>query len=138
MSALSPHRIAHCRAEARAVLERFHVKSPSAIDLETFAWHLGKLRIKLGGLSGSEGRLVASAGHGGVIRVAGNANAGRYRFTVAHEIGHFCLHQSKVIDREVLRRDFGVWNDASEEAEANYFAAELLMPEFLLDRKSVV
>src|SRR4051812_46444828 len=90
---LAELRIAECRKAASDVLRRFRVESPEAIDLETIAWHLGKLRIKSGGLAGAEGRLVATPQHGGVIRVATGSNEGRRRFTVAHEIGHFVLHQ---------------------------------------------
>lgn len=125
---LSDLRIAECRKAARDVLKRFHIETPSAIDLETIAWFIGRLRIRTGGLSTSEGRLVATPDHGGVIRVAALTNLGRWRFTVAHEIGHFVLHQRSSIDHSLVRRDLTVWTNASEEAEANYFAAELLMP----------
>lgn len=134
---LSRKRIEECREDARSILERFHVKTPDAIDLETFAWHLGKLRIKVGGLTGSEGRLVAAPSHGGVIRVSSCRNEGRFRFTAAHEIGHFRLHSTEAIDRTVVKRDLGIWHDESEEAEANYFAAELLMPQFLFQSRCV-
>lgn len=130
-------RIAECRNAARDLLKRFHIESPDGIDVETIAWLRGKLKIKTGGLSGAEGRLVATSEKGGVIRVGETSNTGRWRFTVAHEIGHFVLHQSKVIDRTVNANDFTVWNIASEEAEANYFAAELLMPEFLFRPRCV-
>lgn len=129
MAILSDLRIAECRSAARKVLERFHIETPDDIDLETIAWHLGKLKVRTGGLSGSDGRLVATSQLGGIIRAAANPNIGRFRFTVAHEIGHFVLHQKTVIDRAVLRKDFTVWTQATEEAEANHFAAELLMPE---------
>ena len=128
-------RIAECRAEARKVLNRFHVTSPTAIDVETLAWLDAKLKVKTGGLTGSEGRLVATSGNGGVIRVASNQNPGRYRFTVGHEFGHYRLHQKNIIDKVVLKRDLGIWNKASEEAEANYFAAELLMPDYLFQSR---
>ena len=127
---LSDWRIEECRREARKVLDRFHVENQEAIDLETFAWHLGKLKVKVGGLSGAEGRIVASP-RGGVIRVRPNLNMGRRRFTIAHEIGHFVLHQRNVVDKTAQRKDFTVWTKATEEAEANHFAAELLMPEHL-------
>jgi Zn-dependent peptidase ImmA (M78 family) len=130
-------RIADCRTAARNVLQRFHIETPDAIDLETIAWHLGKLRVKSGGLSGAEGRLVATTDHGGVIRSAESGNLARWRFTVAHEIGHFVLHQRSTIDRTTLRKDFTVWTKASEEAEANYFAAELLMPQSMFKPKCV-
>lgn len=68
----------------------------------------------------------------------------RQRFTVAHELGHALLHLTKapvgkpdvVIDkpREVLFRD-RVASTASDskEIEANAFAAELLMPETMVE-----
>ncbi|NQV29063.1 MAG: ImmA/IrrE family metallo-endopeptidase [Rhodopirellula sp.] len=128
---LSTLRINECRHAATKILRQFHVNNPDDIDVETFAWHVGKLRVRLGGLSGSEGRLVATSRRGGVIRVATDRNLGRYRFTLAHELGHFLLHPRTVVDKQFQRKHFTVWNKASEEAEANYFAAELLMPKFL-------
>ncbi len=134
---LNDLRISECRSAARDVLSRFHIETPEAIDLEMIAWHVGKLQVKAGGLSGAEGRLVATLEKGGVIRVTDSRNIGRWRFTVAHEIGHFILHQKSSIDCTTLRKDFTVWTTASEEAEANYFAAELLMPKSMFQAKCV-
>lgn len=59
----------------------------------------------------------------------------RKRFTVAHEIGHFLLDESKTvwIDKRVsFRKEADVGTPANyklEEVRANRFAAELLMPE---------
>lgn len=55
----------------------------------------------------------------------------RKRFTIAHEIGHFLLHSNQeFIDifpaGETFYRD---GEDSKLEKEANYFAANLLMPE---------
>jgi hypothetical protein len=124
-------RVEECRRAARKVLERFRVESPEAIDVESIAWHVGKLRIKVGGLSGAEGRLIATPSKGGVIRVAPGTNEGRRRFTIGHEIGHFVLHQKPAIDQTTSTGDLTIWNNASEEADANYFSAELLMPQAL-------
>jgi Zn-dependent peptidase ImmA (M78 family) len=57
----------------------------------------------------------------------------RKRFTTAHELGHFLLHD---FDDVHIDREFKVWlrSEASshgtddEEKEANFFAAEFLMP----------
>ena len=61
----------------------------------------------------------------------------RQRFTVAHEIGHFLLHEGKeYVDVPTVRfRDLksGLAID-KEEIEANGFAAELLMPRELLEK----
>jgi Zn-dependent peptidase ImmA (M78 family) len=61
----------------------------------------------------------------------------RRRFTIAHELGHFVLHEGIYVDK-----DFRInWRDGNsskaanpDEMEANRFAAELLMPTDLLVR----
>jgi hypothetical protein len=62
----------------------------------------------------------------------------RYSFTAGHEIGHGVLHR----DRAVLFRDtkdslFGPDGRDRYEVEANWFAAELLMPDWLVKRQFV-
>jgi Predicted Zn peptidase len=89
------------------------------------------LRIEEGGLDTAEGRIVVPSKSGGTIRVKAGLNIGRKRFTIAHEIGHFVLHSREGLEKNDTTASFTVWNDANEEAEANFFAAELLMPEFL-------
>ncbi|MEO7577122.1 MAG: ImmA/IrrE family metallo-endopeptidase [Massilia sp.] len=64
-----------------------------------------------------------------------NAYSARRRFTLAHEIAHFCLHLSHsrkafVDTRANMGRSESYWN--IEESEANSFAAELLMPKKLI------
>lgn len=57
----------------------------------------------------------------------------RQRFTAAHELGHFVLHRSQiggVLQDNYLLRAEGMSN--SQEAEANRFAADLLMPRELI------
>lgn len=51
----------------------------------------------------------------------------RKTFTLAHEFGHYLMHEG----RDKFRLDFVEFNgsdEAQEESEANYFAATLLMP----------
>lgn len=71
----------------------------------------------------------------------------RQRFTLAHELGHYFLHkdylqkkQHIVLDNQenIMFRP-SVWQDDDEETrkndeEANFFAAELLMPEDMVRR----
>ena len=127
-----------CRKAAQELLASLKVETPSEIDLEILAYAAGRLTIEEGGLETSEGRLVATPNRGGCIRLKPGQSAGRKRFTIAHEIGHFVLHPLVSHDRQHSRRDFTIWNDASEEAEANIFAAELLMPEHLFKPRSRV
>jgi len=125
-----------CRQAAHALLAKLKIAAPSEIDLEMLAFAAGGLLVEEGGLETSEGRLVAAPNMGGSIRVKSGLNPGRKRFTIAHEIGHFVLHPLDSHDREHTRSTFTIWHDASEEAEANIFAAELLMPEFLFKPRS--
>jgi Zn-dependent peptidase ImmA (M78 family) len=61
----------------------------------------------------------------------------RQTFTVAHELGHKILHEewAKSADYKVLLRDPEQTGDEDfREKEANAFAANLLMPRFMMDR----
>lgn len=65
----------------------------------------------------------------------------RQRFTIAHEFGHYFLHAegiSSFIDQseKVFRRDsVSACGTHTQEVQANWFAAELLMPKEYLEQK---
>jgi hypothetical protein len=68
-----------------------------------------------------------------IIKVNRNDPARRQRFTVAHEIGHYLLHRNEIgdgITDDVLYRS--ALSDRRE-AQANRMAADLLMPQKLID-----
>ncbi|HEY3283089.1 MAG TPA: ImmA/IrrE family metallo-endopeptidase [Armatimonadota bacterium] len=120
---------------AEAMLERNFVKSPPVNVVE---------------LSKSEGLSVAMAYFSDQARqVAGyidleqqsvvvNAvdRPNRQRFTIAHELGHWALHQDQLQnnpERGVLMRvPLGTSNRDPVEREANVFAANLLVPQAFL------
>lgn len=59
------------------------------------------------------------------------ASPGRVRFTIAHEFGHYLVHRSKYPDGvQCTAEDIAIWDSEYNrvEAEANLFAASLLMP----------
>jgi Zn-dependent peptidase ImmA (M78 family) len=60
----------------------------------------------------------------------------RQTFTVAHELGHKILHAdwAKSEDYKVLLRNPDQRDQDFREKEANAFAANLLMPRFMMDR----
>jgi Zn-dependent peptidase ImmA (M78 family) len=59
----------------------------------------------------------------------------RQTFTVAHELGHKVLHEewAKSDNYRVLLRDPSIRESNPIEQEANHFAANLLMPQFMMD-----
>lgn len=64
-----------------------------------------------------------------------NSYSPRRRFTLAHEIAHFCMHRVSnhtgfVDTKRTMNRTMSYWDRF--ESEANNFAAELLMPENLI------
>lgn len=61
----------------------------------------------------------------------------RKRFTIAHELGHFLLHEGQEVRydhdfRVSLRSEESSEGTNIEEIEANFFAASLLMPDKIL------
>jgi len=62
----------------------------------------------------------------------------RQRFTIAHELGHYILHEEYVKDESkykvLLRRPLNNRDYTKEEQEANCFAANLLVPKDLLNK----
>jgi len=77
-----------------------------------------------------------------IIGVNALHHPNRQRFTLAHEVGHLVLHRAEItrqihVDKgfPMLMRDAASGAGIDEmEIEANFFAAELLMPERFLAR----
>src|SRR4029079_2632757 len=120
---------------ARKLVSSLHIRAPGEIDIELIAAHLDVL-VQRRPLSTEEGRLIR-AGNRGIIVVNEDAFASKkWRFVVAHELGHFIRHPD--VDQFALCTDVALsaWYEGSgREGEANDFAAELLMPEELVAKR---
>jgi hypothetical protein len=119
------------KAAAYKLTQRFGIRQPKAICLEDIAM-ARKVLVLPGPLEGCEARLTRK-GSSGIIRVrAGEDQMGRRRFSIAHELGHWEMHDSSqwYACTAANLRDYRV---SPEEREANVFAAELLMPRFLAE-----
>lgn len=121
------------RARARQVLSSLELKHPCDLDLEDIAWSRGIL-VKDEDLIGTEGRLVKSGGNGVISVKRGIPEAGRRRFVIAHEIGHFEMHDTEnQIDLCAGKDlDYDYHYLRPEEREASLFATELLLPDELV------
>ena len=69
------------------------------------------------------------------IYVAADESPNRKAFTVAHELGHYFLHEDKQTDVFLREQILNITEESREtEKEANWFAAALLMPEKLIKK----
>jgi hypothetical protein len=101
------------------------------VDLNAIATSLGLKIITTERLDGSTP--AASETSGAIYRkrkeilIAGGDRHTRQQFTKAHELGHYLLHDQLVSFREDLTSSDSANKPAIEE-DADFFAAELLMP----------
>ena len=117
------------KAEAHSakLLERFGLDDAN-FDVEDIASAL-KIEVIDGGLSNADARLLRHDDGSGTIRInASVQEAGRRRFSIAHEIGHWELHPDVTQGYLCTAIDLRDYSRSAEEAEANWFAATLLMP----------
>lgn len=123
--------------EFKRVLERFQVSPP--VKVIGLANELGIKVYKVEGWSEQiSGRIFRSLEKGGdsgfAIEVNADHSNTRQRFTVAHEIAHFVLHEPDI------GYGTGLYDDAlyrsglsnHKEVQANRWASRILMPDHLI------
>ena len=108
------------------------------VDVETLAVQYSKQcfpndpikAVRSQPLGGFEGALYPlEGGSGWAIIVNSSVSAGRRRFTVAHELGHYLMHRTLMPDGFQCDEHSVTFRDGEAlEAEADLFAAYLLMP----------
>lgn len=109
------------------------------VNVEGLATALGILIRRTPAKDDVSGFLYRQCDGPAIIGVNSLHHPNRQRFTIAHEIGHFSLHDSMEmhVDEFVmkLRSRESTTGENRDEVEANRFAAELLMPEEILERE---
>jgi len=115
--------------EAEQYLRSHGVCDPTHIDLEALAWTMG-VPVKFRTLDSCEAKIVG-VGDRAIITVDDRFGEQRARFSLAHEIGHWCRHRGQVLFCD--KKDIGTTKSSAshKEREADFFAAELLMPRYL-------
>ena len=111
------------------------------VDLQKITEHLG-LKVYYANFSDSRisGMLITDAsrvpqgtvpGKNATIFLKSGEYPPRARFTLAHEIGHYCLgHHNDGVVTDFYRGHSDGYSDPNEK-DANEFAAELLMPKIM-------
>jgi len=132
-SALIKRRRASPKAvqRARDLSEELCLDHICDIDAEMIAHQRGAVvQYKL--LPGELGRLVRQThGKGSVIVVRQDLCPERQRFVIMHEVGHLELHPTLNQFKSCSEGDMVTYRGDGCEAEANHFAAEVLMPKSL-------
>ena len=128
-----------CEIRAREILVGAEVRRhPVRVDRIAKAHGI---RIRYEPLDDELSGMIFTKGNQTVIGVNAHHSPNRQRFTIAHELGHYFLHndilrQGAHVDTVVtmLQRDQNAaLGTTNIEIEANQFAAELLMPKHLID-----
>lgn len=115
---------------AEQALQELGIERPQEIDLEAIAYTLG-VRIKYRSLDGCEARIIGNEASA-IITVNSRSSHTRRRFSIAHELGHWRYHRGKILvcrSEDIGRSD---WSVTSPERVADGYAADLLMPWYLL------
>ncbi len=117
-------------SRAAELLAEVGVRSaPVAVD--RIADHLG-IQIRLADLGEDCSGVLVRNAEGATIGVNWGHHTNRRRFSIAHEIGHFLLHDGDTYVDKGYRVNFRDLESGSgtkqEEIDANIFAAALLMP----------
>jgi Zn-dependent peptidase ImmA (M78 family) len=124
------------REEARRLFEQHRVKS-APVPIERIAKALG-VRVQYSPLDGELSGMAYIKDGVPIVGINALHHPNRQRFTLAHELGHICLHRPQLenqvhVDKGSLRRDaITATGEDALEIEANAFASELLMPDELL------
>ena len=115
---------------AEKLLRDRGVSDPQEIDLEEIAWDLGA-KVKVRYLDGCEARIIGK-GDRAIISLDSAMPARRRRFSLGHEIGHWMCHRGQCL--ACAKEDIGRGGAGKNPKErvADRYAADLLMPSYLV------
>lgn len=128
----------HMEKSVRDVLEQVHYKS-GPVDLAKICAILSiDLQYSEQIIEDEDGKLILGSANFDrkSITINSHGNSNRERFTLGHEIGHFCLKHDRYIRSEtIVEQDLFVDREADNafnferlEFQANSFSSTLLMP----------
>jgi Zn-dependent peptidase ImmA (M78 family) len=129
-------RVSEAKDAARRLLAQQGVTS-APVPIDRIARTLG-VRVEYAPLENELSGLAHVQDGLAIVGINSLHAPNRQRFTLAHELAHVCLHREHLeqgvhVDRGSLRRDALASEGVDpREIQANAFAAELLMPQFLL------
>lgn len=121
------------RKVVEELLDQNKIKEPP-VDVEKISEACG-LSITRQNVESISGFIIRGDGKAVIGVNSSNAEV-RQRFTIAHELGHYLIHPPGTDDIHIdsgfeirFRNELSSQGTDTSEQEANFFAAELLMPE---------
>jgi Zn-dependent peptidase ImmA (M78 family) len=115
---------------ARRILDEFGIDNPNDFSVEELV-HARDIILEKKKILNSDGRIVFGKTKTKISVNSEIKYAGRRRFTLAHELGHFELHHNVNTHLEDNALTLDYFKNGGQEYEANQFATELLMPSAL-------
>lgn len=128
-----PLSVRHAENAAAKIIEKYGICAPGHIRLMDIAYDLGA-NVQERRLERAAASLVRVGKHA-TISVAIQDSYERKRFSIAHELGHLVLDHVLLIQRFCSDENMMEWYQTGEETEANFFAAELILPKSLVERR---
>ena len=113
-----------------ALLQELGITTPREIHLEGIAEHCGAT-IVYRRTVGCEARVVGY-GTRAIITVNEASRLERRRFSAAHELGHWMWDRGTIALNCSEDQFEGEWSDETIERRANRYAADLLLPDFMV------
>lgn len=125
-------RLLTAASKATRLLQSYGLGHPREIELEDIAW-ARNVRVRVGTLKGAEAHLVRVGETGTITTNSAIVEEGKRRFAIAHELGHWELHDGTSQVFFCSPADLREYRNSGPEIEANTFASELLIPRFMVD-----
>jgi Zn-dependent peptidase ImmA (M78 family) len=114
---------------AERILVELGIERPDQIDLDAIAWAQGAA-VKYRPLDKSEAVIVGSQRRA-IITVNSRAIPARRRYSLAHEIGHWHHHRGRILFCAASDIGNPSRGPLDPEAQADQFASDLVLPNFM-------
>lgn len=112
------------------MLKALGIERPEDIDLEAIAWEHGAV-VKYRPLDRCEATIVGGERRA-IITVNSRAIPRRQRFSLAHEIGHWHHHRGQILFCGAAEIGNPAHGPLDPESQADQFASDLLLPDFMI------
>jgi Zn-dependent peptidase ImmA (M78 family) len=123
--------LANAERKSFSLLQRYSIDEPG-FDIEDLAYAMD-ITVREGGLEDADAWLFRRKNGKGIIRLNSSTfSRQRRRFSIAHELGHWEMHPNLKQGKFCTAEDLSDYIKSPEEIEANWFAATLLMPRFMI------